>query len=390
MLSRMASVEDLRARARRRLPHFAFDFFDGGAETESNLRRNRAAFEAVTLQPRALVDVSKIDTSVCLFGQDYALPFGVAPMGFLNLAWPGTDLALARLAAEKRMPIGASTAASTSLEAIAEAAEGHAWFQLYVSTDKDWVSSLLDRAWAAGFRVLLLTVDSAKPGKRDRDIRNGLQIPFRPTLGHMLDLARHPRWSLATLKAGLPRFANAVGPNSPFSSAIPLTELQRRMISDSFDWEDLKRLRSRWKGSLVLKGLLNPDDSRLAVAAGCDGIMVSNHGGRQIDYGPTSLEVLPAIRDTVKGRAELLIDSGIRRGADLIRAKAYGASMALLGRPFAYGAGAGGADGCRQAAETVETELTRALGQLGVVDFNRVDESLVLRGSDSWAPWSNR
>lgn len=380
-LDRAASIDDLRHLAQRRVPRFAFDFLDGGAESERNLRGNCAAFEAVTLQPRALIDVSEISTGTRLFGQDYGVPFGMAPVGFLNAVWPGSDLAIARLAAEKRMPHAISTASSTKLETLAEAAEGHAWFQIYVSRDQPFVDALLDRAWAAGCRVLLVTVDTAHPGKRDRDIRNGLQMPFRLTPRLAWDLARHPRWSLATMKAGPPVFANAESGYNPGSGSgsgkDSLVELQRRMISSSFTWEDLARIRDRWKGTLVLKGVLHSGDARQAVAMGADGILVSNHGGRQIDYGPTSLEVLPGIVKAVAGRAEVMLDSGVRRGADVLRAKALGACFVLAGRAFGYGAGAGGAAGCRHAFDILETELTRAMGQLGCPSFQQIGPGIL-------------
>ncbi len=373
MLSRAASIDDLRLLARRRLPRFAFDFVDGAAEAESNLARNRAAFEAVVLKPRTLVDVSAISTETRLFGQDYGVPFGMSPVGFLNTAWPGTDLAMARLAAEKRMPLTVSTAASTAMETLAEAAEGYAWFQIYVSVDQAFVGQLLDRAEAAGFRVLLVTVDTVMPGKRDRDIRNGLEMPFRLTPRIAWDLATHPRWSLATWKAGPPRFANVLPGYDPSGGGgASLVELQKKMISSSFSWSDLPRIRERWKGALVLKGVQHGVDAARAMEMGCDGILVSNHGGRQIDYGPASLDALPEVVEAVAGRGPVLIDSGLRRGADAIRAKALGAEFALAGRPFAYGAGAGGPEGCRRAYDILEMELTRALGQLGCPSFAEV------------------
>lgn len=380
MLERAASIDDLRRLAKRRVPRFAFDFLDGGAESEHNLRANRAAFEAVTLQPRALIDVSEISTATRLFGQDYGVPFGMAPVGFLNAIWPGSDLAIARLAAEKRMPHAISTASSTSLEEMAEAAGGYAWFQIYVSHDRHFVEVLLDRAWTAGCRVLLVTVDTAHPGKRDRDIRNGLQMPFRLTPRLAWDLLLHPRWSLATVKAGPPVFANAEPGYDPGAGKDSLAELQRRMISSGFTWEDLKPIREHWKGALVLKGVLDSSDAEQAVALGCDGILVSNHGGRQIDYGPASLEALPKIAQAVAGRAQILLDSGIRRGADVLRAKALGASFVLAGRPFAYGAGAGGAAGCHRAFDILETELTRAMGQLGCPSFQQIGPGILASG----------
>ncbi len=372
MLERAASIDDLRRLARRRVPRFAFDFLDGGAESERNHRANCAAFEAVTLQPRALVDVSSISTEVEVFGQRYDVPFGMAPVGFLNAVWPGTDLAIARLAAEKRMVHAVSTAATTALEAIAEAAQGYAWFQIYAARDPAFSDDLLDRAWAAGYRVLLVTVDCAQPGKRDRDIRNGLELTLRPTPRLAWDLVSRPRWSLATLRAGRPGFAHAPPAEGSSAEQNSLVALQQRMISSAYTWEDLKRYRDRWKGSLVVKGVLHVDDAEQAVDLGADGILVSNHGGRQIDYGPAALEVLPPIVAAVGARCAVLLDSGVRRGADAIRAKALGASFVLAGRAFAYGAGAGGEAGVRRAYDILETELRRALGQLGQTGFTGI------------------
>ncbi len=372
MLDKAASIDDLRRLAGKRLPRFAFDFIDGGAETERNLARNREAFEAIVLKPRMLVDVSSIATEVRLFGEDYGVPFGMAPVGFLNMAWPGSDLAMARLAAQKRFPLAVSTAASTALEEIAEAAEGFVWFQMYVSRDQNFVDGLLERTKAAGYRLLMITVDTVMPGKRDRDIRNRLKMPFRPTPGIAWDLIRHPRWSLATMAAGAPRFANALPDQNPTAGFGDLVELQKRMISPSFTWEDLRRLRDKWQGPLLLKGILNPEDAARAIEMGLEGVVVSNHGGRQIDYGPAAIEALPGVVEAVGGRGEVLLDSGIRRGADVLRAKALGASFAMAGRAFAYGAAAAGPAGCRRAYDILETELTRAMGQLGRPSFAEI------------------
>ncbi len=372
MLEKAASIDDLRRLAKRRLPRFAFDFIDGGAETERNLARNREAFETIVLKPRMLINVSSIETTVSLFGQDYGVPFGMAPVGFLDMAWPGSDLAMARLAAEKRFPLSVSTAASTTLEEIAEAAQGFVWFQMYVSRDETFVDDLLARAKAAGYRLLMITVDTVMPGKRDRDIRNRLKMPFRPTPGIAWDLLRHPRWSLATLAAGAPRFANALPDRNPTAGFRNLVELQKKMISPSFTWEDLKRLRDKWQAPLLLKGILNPEDAAKAMDLGLEGVVVSNHGGRQIDYGPAAIEALPGVAQAVAGRGEVLLDSGIRRGADVLRAKALGASYVMTGRCFAYGAAAGAAAGCRQAYDILETELTRAMGQLGRPTFAEI------------------
>jgi len=376
-LRRAASILDLRRMARRRLPRFAFDFIDGGAESETNLRLNQSAFGEIRMVPRYLVDVSKVSTETSLFGVTHAYPLGVAPVGFLNVAGPGSDLHVARLAARKKIPYAISTASSTPLEALAEAAEGRAWFQIYVSRDEAITANLLDRAEKAGCETLAVTVDVSQPGKRDRDIRNGLQVPIKPDWRMLAQLALHPRWSLATLAKGSPNFANFTGGAAGNLGAIPLSETQKRVISSAFDWEDLKRIRDRWKGNLLIKGLMHHADAELAIEAGCDGIVVSNHGGRQVDYAPASIQVLPAIARAVAGRVPVLFDGGIRRGADIVRAKALGADFVFAGRAFAYGVAAGGGAGVERAFEILETELTSTIGQLGLTAFDAVDAGVL-------------
>ncbi len=369
-LARAASIDDLRGIARRRIPRFAFDLVDGGAEDESNLRRNVDAFGRVRLLPRYLVDASEIDTRVELFGRDYAAPFGMAPIGMLNAFWPNADLILARLCKARNVPYVASSAASTPLEALAEAADGNGWFQLYASSDDAVSAALVDRAEAAGYSVLMLTADVPAPGKRDRDIRNALSVPFRITPAVALELARRPLWSLATLRHGKPTIANYA---DLLKNATSYADVQKTLISPNYTWENLKRLRERWKGALLVKGVLHPEDAAKCVALGCDGIVVSNHGGRQVAFGPASIEVLPAVAAAVAGRARVLLDSGVRRGADAIRAKALGADAALVGRALAFGVGAGGAAGAERAFDILELELVRALGQLGRPVFRDVD-----------------
>lgn len=370
-----ASISDLRRIARRRLPRFAFDFIDGGAEEENSLRKNRTALDAIELLPRYLVDVSVRSTSVSLFGKEYALPLGIAPVGFMNLAWPGADLMMARLAAARRIPHLVSTAASTTLEALAEAAEGYAWFQFYPTRNETIFRGLLERAEAAGYEIMAVTVDVPTAGKRDRDIRNRLQVPFRITPGIVADLVLHPRWALATLRAGIPDLANIL----PYSDdgARSLAEMQASLFSDTFNWEALGRLRDRWRGKLLLKGILHPEDARRAVELGCDGLIVSNHGGRQVDYGPAAIAALPPVVEAVGGGVPVLLDSGIRRGADMIRARALGAEFVFAGRAFAYGAGAGGEQGVQRAYEILAKELYHALGQLGCTRFDAIDAGVL-------------
>lgn len=377
-IDRAACIDDLRALARRRIPRFAFDLVDGGAEDESNLRRNVSAFEQIRLTPRYLVDASTVDTRAEIFGTVFDLPFGIAPIGMLNAFWPDADRTLARLCAAKNIPYVASSAASTTLEDLAEAAAGKAWFQLYASTDEEVSERLVARAEAAGYSVLMVTVDVPTPGKRDRDIRNRLSVPFKITPEVVIELATHPTWSLLTLRHGKPTIANY---GELLRAATSYADVQRTLISANYTWEHVRKLRARWKGKLLVKGILHPEDASMCVDCGCDGIVVSNHGGRQVAFGPATIDVLPAIARAVDGRINVLLDSGIRRGADIIRAKALGADFVLAGRAMAFGVGAGGPPGARRAFDILELELRRAQAQLGVCNFAAINASCMELGA---------
>jgi len=367
-LSRAACIDDLRALAKRRIPRFAFDLVDGGAESERNMRRNSAAFEEIELTPRYMRDVGKIDTGTEIFGQRFDAPFGMAPIGMLNAFWPGADVILAKLCKARNIPYTASSAASTPLETLAEAADGNGWFQLYVSGNPEVTEGLVSRAEAAGYPVLMVTADVPAAGKRDRDIRNQLAVPFKFTPEVVLQCALKPRWSLTSLAAGTPNVANYA---DLLQNATSYADVQKTLITPSFTWDDLKALRDRWPGKLLVKGILHPEDATACAEMGCDGIVVSNHGGRQVAFGPPSIAALPPIADAVNGRMKIILDSGIRRGADILRARALGADFAFAGRALAYGVGAGAAAGAARAFEILELELVRALGQLGA---SRMDE----------------
>ncbi|QFS83245.1 alpha-hydroxy acid oxidase [Roseivivax sp. THAF197b] len=368
-LDRAASIDDLRSLAKRRIPRFAFDLVDGGAENERNLRRNSEAFEELELTPRYMRDVSRIETGTRFLGQDYALPFGMAPIGMLNAFWPEADVTLARLCKRENIPYVASSAASTTLEKLAEAADGNGWFQLYVSGDDDVTEGLIARAEAAGYEVMVVTADVPAAGKRDRDIRNQLAVPFRFTPEVVLQCAMNPRWALTSLSHGTPNIANYA---DLLKSATSYADVQKTLITARFTWEDLKKLRARWKGKLLVKGILHPKDAVKCADLGCDGIIVSNHGGRQVAFGPPTIEALPGIAQALAGRIPVAIDSGVRRGADVLRAKASGADFVFAGRALAYGVGAGGADGAQRAMDILNLELVRALGQLGAASFEDV------------------
>lgn len=365
-LDRAASIEDLRRRARRRIPRFAFDLVDGGAEDERNMQRNQEAFQKVELTPRYLVDVGDIDTRADLLGQTFDLPFGQAPIGVLNAFWPDADVTLARLCKRENIPYVASSAASTTLETLAKEADGNGWFQLYVSGDDAVTESLMSRAEAAGYDVMMVTVDVPAAGKRDRDIRNQLSVPFKFTPEVLLQCALNPRWALTSLMHGTPNIANYA---DLLQSATSYAEVQKTLITPRLDWTQLARIRDRWKGKLLVKGILHPEDAVASADMGCDGIVVSNHGGRQVAFGPPTIEALPGIAEAVRGRMTIIVDSGVRRGADMLRAKALGADFVFTGRALAYGVGAGGREGAQRALDILKLELVRALGQVGARSF---------------------
>ncbi|PUB11534.1 alpha-hydroxy acid oxidase [Yoonia sediminilitoris] len=376
-LDRAASIEDLRDMARRRIPRFAFDLVDGGAESERNMRRNIHAFEELELTPRYMRDVADIDTCATILGQTFDQPFGMAPIGMLNAFWPDADLTLARLCKRENVPYVASSASSTTLERLAEAADGNGWFQLYVSSDAAVTEGLIARAEAAQYDVMVVTADVPAAGKRDRDIRNQLSVPFRFTPEVILQLMANPTWALTSLRYGKPNIANYA---DLLKAATSYADVQKTLITPSFTWDKLSDLRERWKGKLLVKGILHPDDALRCAQIGCDGIIVSNHGGRQVAFGPPTIEALPAIAKALDGKLPIILDSGVRRGADLLRAKALGADFVLAGRALAYGVGAGAGAGAERAFEILKLELLRALGQLGATSFQNVGPADLTKG----------
>jgi L-lactate dehydrogenase (cytochrome)/(S)-mandelate dehydrogenase len=363
-VARAASIDDLRRLARKRVPRVAFDYMDGGAESEDGLARNRAAFERLRLVPRYLVDVSVRDISRELFGRRWAMPVGVAPTGLAAMVWPGADFMLARAAAAADVPYILSTAATASLEDVARAAPDHGWFQLYAGRDEAIVDDLVRRAGAAGFPVLVVTVDIPVPGKRDRDLRNGLTLPLRPRADVIFDVLRRPAWLLASARAGSPRFRN-IEPYVEAKRATSLAEAMALQTAGNFGWSRLARVRAAWRGKMVVKGLLAPDDVRRAADEGADGVILSNHGGRQLDSGPAPIELLPAALEAAQGRIPVMLDSGIRRGGDVLRALALGAAFCFVARATLYGVAAGGQAGAAKALAILKDEVDRTLGQVG-------------------------
>ncbi len=357
--------EDARALARRRLPWMVFDYIDGAAGDEHGAALNRTALSDLRLRPRVLVNVAKRDLSVQVFDHEAARPFGISPMGMCNLAAPGADLMLARIAARCKTPLGVSTVSSTSLEEIIAEAEGHAWFQLYLSGDGTSALKLVDRAEAAGYRTLVLTLDVPEVGRRPRELRHGFKMPFRLGPRQFVDFALHPRWSIATALKGKPQMANFTRPGEEFD---------RTESRAAADWDYLARLRERWKGNLVVKGVLDAEDSVRLKEAGVDAIQVSSHGGRQLDAAPPPILALKAIRAAVGPEFPLFFDSGLRSGEDVIKAYAMGADFVFFGRVMQFAIAAGGETGLKQLWDvfTDETSLTLAqIGKTNMTDLNK-------------------
>jgi (S)-mandelate dehydrogenase len=365
---RFPTVEDLRRRARWRVPRFAFDFVDGGANDEICSRRNIEAFRAVELLPRYCVDNKGLSTEVELFGRRYAAPIGVAPMGSPGLMWPGAEKCLAAEAQRQNIPFILGTPANASIEEIAAVAPDVFWFQLYRFPYNDHAITLdlVRRADAAGAHVLVPTVDSAGKSKRPRDIRNGVAVPFPITPWTALQVVTSPYWAMALLRNGMPLTANLAPYAGPKVTQVTTARAMQIRSGGSHTWEELARLRERWKRAFVVKGILHPKDAERAVALGSDGIIVSNHGGRHFDGAPPSIDVLPAIVAAVGTRATVMIDSGIRGGLDVVRALALGAKAGFTGRPFCYGLGALGPMGAAHVIDMFMDEIRTEFTHVGV------------------------
>jgi (S)-mandelate dehydrogenase len=365
-LARAVNIEDLRAMARARLPRSVFDFFDGGAEDETTLRGNRAAFERVRLLPRVLVDVHAVDTGVEFFGVRANLPMAIAPTGAIGAGRHDADLMLARAARAAGIPYTLATPATNSIEEIAEHAGGRLWFQLYLLKNRDFRLQLVRRAHMAGYEALLVTVDLTTGGKRERDLRNDFAAPFVPTWRNSRDVLLKPAWLAGMARRGVPRMKNLEGMLTKPPRLTDVAASVGRELDASFSWDDLEALRDAWPRKLLLKGIVHPADAERAVAAGCDGLVVSNHGGRQLDGAIATADALSAVARAVDGRIAVLVDGGVRRGVDLLKARALGAQGVLTGRATLFGVMAGGEAGARRSIEILAGEFERSLMLCGV------------------------
>ena len=367
------TIEDLRRAAKWNLPKAIFDFIDGGVNDEWTLRENRVAFERILFDPRVLVDVSERDQSTTIFGQKVATPIMVAPTGLTSIAWPNAELLAARAAKRAGAGMALSTYASNSIEEIAETEVTPRWFQLYVSRDRDMSDSLVDRAQAAGYQALAITVDTQVPSGRERNVRNGYSAPPRITLSNLSDVAWRVGWLSRFLKGPRPTYRNIMkdGAFTP-GQFIQLQQQLTRQIDPSLSWKDVKHYRDRWKGPMLLKGVASTRDIQIALDHGVNGFIVSNHGGRQLDFAPSSIEMLPKIVDACGDRAEVYLDSGIRRGSDVVKAVALGAKAVLVGRAYVFGLGAAGEKGVDHTFRILKDEVDKCLALIGVPKLSDV------------------
>ncbi len=378
-LARAVNIEDLRLLAKRRLPRAIFDFFDGGAEDEVTLRENRTAFERVRLLPRVLVDVSKVDTAIDLFGKRAALPLAIAPTGGISAGRYGAELILACAAKAAGIPFTMATPSAFTIEKVAEEVGGRLWFQLYAVRDREFRSRLVNRAKSVGYEAILVTVDLPVSGKRERDPRNGFHTPYSPNWRNSKDVVFKPAWALDMLRNGLPGMANLEGYRFSAPSGTDIVTAVGREMDAGLDWEYIKELRDQWPGKLLIKGVERADDAERAAAVGCDGLVVSNHGGRQLDGAAATLDALPQVSQAVGNKLTVLLDGGVRRGVDILKARALGAHAVLTGRATLFGAMAGGEPGARRALEILSSELVRAMQLCGVRSIAEIGPHLVSR-----------
>jgi L-lactate dehydrogenase (cytochrome) len=377
-LATVANVDDLRRIAKRRLPRGVFDYIDGGAEDERTMRANREAFGKYRFRPRVLRDVSDVDTGTSLLGRPIPLPLVLAPTGFTRIADPEGELAVARAANRAGLPYALSTLSTRSIEEVAAvSADGHWWFQVYVWKDKGLLRDMVDRAAAAEYEALVITVDTANLGRRERDVRHGFELPPKLGLGTVVDGAVHPSWTWRFVRSEPIRFANiassAAATDQPKgSSAVNLAETFATQFDSRLSWDDVEWFRSVWSGPIVIKGIQSVEDARLAADAGVDAIALSNHGGRQLDDAPAPLDLVAPVAEAVGGRVEIICDGGMRRGSDIIKAVALGATACMAGRAYLYGLAAAGELGVDKVLGLLADDVRRTMALLGVTRISEI------------------
>lgn len=378
---RIHNVEDYRGLAHKRLPRAVIDFIEGGAEDEITISRNRAGFENIHIIPRILTDVSVRNISTTILGTPVSSPIVLCPVGLATLAHPMGEVAAGIAATNKGIISTYSSSSSWNLEDIAAASSGVKWFQLYIWKDRKLTAEIVERARKAGYTALVLTVDVPISARRERDLRNGFTIPPRPRLNQMGDLFQHFGWFYAQLKSEISGHKMSMGNFTPenvgMRTRLKMLEVVNELFDPSITWKDVAWLKSIWKGPVVIKGVMTLEDAKLAVKAGADAIWISNHGGRQLDGVSGTIAVLPEIVNAVKGKAEIYLDGGVRRGSDIVKAIALGANACMIGRPYMYGLAANGAAGVESIIKILEIEMDATMALMGRPTIASLDSSSV-------------
>mgnify|MGYP001400040876 FL=1 len=377
-MTAIAGIEDLRKKAEKRVPRMFYDYADSGSWSESTYRANEDDLQAIKFRQRVAIDVSTRDTKMPLLGETTTMPVALAPTGLTGMQYADGEILAAKAAADFGVPFTLSTMSICSIEDVAAHSSTPFWFQLYVMRDRDFIRRLVDRAREAKCSALMITLDLQIMGQRHKDVRNGLSAPPKPTLRNLMNLVQKPAWCLGMLGTKRRQFGNIVGHVKGVKDMSSLADWTVSQFDASLSWDDVKEISKQWGGKVIIKGILDAEDARAAVNVGADAIVVSNHGGRQLDGALSAIKALPAIVDAVGDKAEVWMDGGIRSGQDVLRAIAMGAQGTLIGRAFLYGLGAGGQAGVTKALEIIHKELDLTMGLCGQSELRKVDSSILL------------
>ena len=377
-MTAIACIEDLRKKAEKRVPRMFYDYADSGSWSESTYRANEDDLQAIKFRQRVAIDVSTRDTKMPMLGETTTMPVALAPTGLTGMQYADGEILAAKAAADFGVPFTLSTMSICSIEDVAAHSSTPFWFQLYVMRDRDFIRRLVDRAREAKCSALMITLDLQIMGQRHKDVRNGLSAPPKPTLRNLMNLVQKPAWCLGMLGTKRRQFGNIVGHVKGVKDMSSLADWTVSQFDASLSWSDVKEIRKQWGGKVIIKGILDAEDARAAVNVGADAIVVSNHGGRQLDGALSAIKALPAIVDAVGDKAEVWMDGGIRSGQDVLRAIAMGAQGTLIGRAFLYGLGAGGQAGVTKALEIIHKELDLTMGLCGQTELRKVDSSILL------------
>jgi L-lactate dehydrogenase (cytochrome) len=374
----MTCIEDMRQRARRRVPTMFFDYADHGSYAEETLRANRADLERIRLRQRVLVDVSQSDLSTTIVGERVSLPLALAPIGLCGMQWGDGEILACKAAEAVGIPFCLSTMSICAIEDVAAAVDKPFWFQLYVMKDRGFARSLVERAIAAKCSALVLTIDLQVLGQRHCDVRNGMTVPPEWRIRNIIDIARKPAWALSVARGKRKTFGNLAGHVRGMENVNSLAQWIQGQFDPALSWKDVEWIRSLWPGKLIIKGVLDVDDAKIAAKTGASALVVSNHGGRQLDGAPSSISALPKIADAVGGEIEVMFDGGIRSGQDVLRALALGARSCMIGRAYIFGLGAGGQAGVTKAIDIIRSELDVSMALCGVNSVQEIGRQVIV------------